>query len=285
MKSNILKGIIVVMILGVLGAGIGYGLKVEQAEIVVMSYNIRCINFDNNPIDVWGRRQEPLIAHIKMHNPDIIGMQEVTPLQAKYLDEHLADYDFVRQNRDTWIFSESNPIYFKKDKFTLIDSGTFWLSETPETMSLSWRSSCFRICTYAVLKDNKSGKVFTHFNTHLDHQSALARENGSSLILERIQAQENPAILTGDFNLKESTAVYRMVADSLEDTKYIAKDTMSSGSFHNYGKTEVKGGEPIDYIFVTKGDFDVLSYAVLAEQVDGIYTSDHYAVKSVVILG
>jgi endonuclease/exonuclease/phosphatase family metal-dependent hydrolase len=283
MKTAILKILVVACLLGALAFGLVTAKPVPN-EITVMSYNIRCFNFDNVPVDLWARRQAPLIKHIKSHNPDIIGMQEVTTVQGPYLDENLPEYAKVSQNRDMWLLSESNPIYYKKSKFTLIDSGTFWLSETPEKMSVSWNSSCYRICTYAVLRHNQSGKIITHFNTHLDHKSALARENGLDVILERIQAQQTPAILTGDFNLEENTPLYLTAKEALDDTKHIATETMDIGSYHGYGAHDVTARAPIDFIFVTKGDFTALSYKVLAEQIDGVYTSDHYAIKSVLKL-
>ena len=283
--KNLFKVLMVLILMSIPIAGVAYGQNFKDSVITVMSYNIRTFGIEDNSRDLWTNRQDLFIQHIREHDPDIIGMQEVTDLQAIFIKEELSDYDYVLQNRD-WIpfFTESSPVFYKKDMFTLLDSGTFWLSETPEKMSISWNSACYRICTFAVLKHNDSGKEFVHFNTHLDHKSALARENGLALIMERMSLQNHPSILTGDFNFNETDELYGLVTAKLDDTKYIAPDTMSSGSFHGFGKINIINGSPIDFIMVSKGDFVPISYKVLIEDYDGHYTSDHYAVKSVIKL-
>ncbi len=281
--KKILKVIMVIILLGISVLGVACAQGFKDTTLVVMSYNIRTFTLDEKPENAWRNRDQLFIQHINDNDPDIIGMQEVSEFQADFIIENLADYDYVLQYRDPIPgFTEASPVFYKKDKFTLLDSGTFWLSDTPEVMSNTWGGACYRICTFVVLKHNASGKVFAHFNTHLDHKSKLARENGLTLIMERMALCSHPSILTGDFNFNEENELYDFVTTRLDDTKYISPDTMSSGSFHNFGKIDITNGSPIDFIMVSKDDFVPVSYKVLIEDYEGRFTSDHYAVKSVI---
>ena len=107
-------------------------------------------------------------------------------------------------------------IFFKKDKFTLLKQGDFWLSKTPEIPSKGWDAKIMRICSWVYLQDIKSKKKFYFFNVHYDHQGKIAREESSKLILERIKtiAGKEPVILTGDFNGDHASTWYRRIADS-----------------------------------------------------------------------
>lgn len=289
------RRIISIIILAVIAAALLVGCAKgedpapDPAEVTltVMSYNIRTIalDADKNGPDYWYNRREALVAHIKAHDPDIIGMQEVLSgpneiFQDKYLAKHLTDYDFVGETRETLeAFTERVPVFYKKDKFELIETKTFWISETPDVPSRSWDSSTNRICTYAILKHKESGKIIQFFNTHLDHKGSTARKKGAEMLSERVSASEYPAILTGDFNFDEKSSNYPIITEKLDDTKYIAETSLKYGTFHGYKDTDISEKSPIDFCFVKKDCFIVHRYEVLHEKYDGKFTSDHYAVK------
>ncbi len=283
--KNLLKILMSLILISIPVLGVATTQNFTDATITVMSYNIRLVTVEDNPENNWNNRIELFLQNIREQDPDIIGMQEVTEIQALQLDRQLTEYDSVRQNRDPIPFvSEASPVYFKKDVFTLLDSGTFWLSKTPEQMSISWNSACYRICTYVVLKHNASGKIFTHFNTHLDHRSEKARKNGLDLIISRMKEHNQPAVLTGDFNFNENDPLYKTITQELDDTKYISPDTMSAGSFHGFGRIDITNGSPIDFIMVTPNSFIPHTYKVLVEDYNGRFTSDHYAVLAVLTI-
>lgn len=284
----------VLLLTAILAATIAAALiacgKAEEDEpvilhLTVMSYNIRTASIINveSAQDLWDNRKEALAAHIIENDPDIIGMQEVfSPIQDIYLEETLTAYAAVGISRDFGDFlplGEKNSIFYKKDKFELLDSGTFWLSDTPDQISLGWDGACNRICTYVLLKDNATGKVFMHFNTHFDHKGKEARTKGSSLVAERVKNCGYPALLTGDFNFEETDDLYTGVTQVLDDAKYLAADTANYGTFHGYSSADLSSKSPIDFCMLTPGVFSVQSYQVLSGRHSGVFTSDHFAIK------
>lgn len=130
-----------------------------------------------------------------------------------------------------------------------MDSGTFWLSQTPEIPSIGWDAVCNRVCTWAVLENKSTGEQYAHINTHLDHRGAEARENSINMILEKAASFDVPVVCTGDFNLKQNSDLYTsLTAGVLQDTKFAAADTMDHATFHGFSET-VDPARVIDFIF------------------------------------
>lgn len=184
-------------------------------------------------------------------------------------------YDSIITYRDEMISSEGCPVFFRTDLYTLIDKGSFWLSETPDVMSKGWDAACYRICSYAILKDKTTEKEFVVFNTHLDHVSDTARINGIQVVLDKIaEFGSLPAVLMGDLNAEEDSETYRSATVNFLDAKYQTENTMTSCTFQNWG-TELDRN-CIDYVMISKTAFKVNSYKVITETYDGVYTSDHF---------
>ena len=247
----------------------------SENEVRVMSYNLRCLN----PLDVckksWFYRANLIVKSIEDEQPGIIGFQEATKWQYNYMCDAMKSYDSIITYRDETFNSEGCPVFFRKDLYTLIDKGSFWLSETPETMSKDWDAACYRICSYAILKDNATKKEFVVFNTHLDHVSDTARINGIQVVLEKISEFGSlPAILMGDFNATENSETYKSATANFLDVKYQTENTMTSCTYQNYGKELDR--DCIDYVMISKEGFKVNSYRVVNETYDGVYTSDHF---------
>ena len=182
-----------------------------------------------------------------------------------------------RGYRDDFILSEGCPIFWRSDRFEKIDSGSFWLSETPEVMSKDWGSEHYRICVYVILKDLNTGKEFAVFNTHLDHTSDLARINGIAVVLDKIsEFGDIPAYLMGDLNAKEDSETIQSTKDDFDDSKLIATITDDSPTFHGWGEAE--DPRRIDYIMISKGDAEVYEYGVVDNLHDGAYSSDHSSI-------
>ena len=142
-------------------------------------------------------------------------------------------------------------------------------------MSKDWDAACYRICSYAILKDKTTEKEFVVFNTHLDHVSDTARINGIQVVLDKIaEFGSLPAVLMGDLNAEEDSETYRSATVNFLDAKYQTENTMTSCTFQNWG-TELDRN-CIDYVMISKTAFKVNSYKVITETYDGVYTSDHY---------
>lgn len=246
-------------------------------EITVMSFNIRYKNSYDKGNNRWLIRKTKFQEYINNYSPDIIGFQEVLAEPLSTLAEYFPDYDYVAVPREEFSNTESSPVFYRKDKFDLIDTGTFWLSETPEIISRGWDADCHRICTYVILKHKASGKIFTHLNTHLDHRGQLAQINGMVLILDKIVSLGHPAVLTGDFNAYEDSEVYLNATAVLKDTKYLSDSGVNMGTFNDFIDASLEGVDPIDFILVSS-HFTASYYHVATEKIDNIMLSDHYAV-------
>lgn len=258
----------------------------SAVPVKVMSYNIRT-SFADDGENNWKFRKGNLISQILYHNPDVLGMQEVTPEQLKDLSVALTDYDWYGVGRDDGKQAgEYSCIFYKKDRFKKLDSGTFWLSENIAEPGKSWDAAYPRICSWIKLKDRQSGKTFYHFNTHFDHKGQTAREKSSLVIIDQIKkiASGLPVILTGDLNITESNQAYtNMINDTMLKDAFHTSETPNFGPSKTFSSFFVKNKltNKIDYIFVNKNT-RVLSHAVLTDQNEGIYYSDHLPVTAIV---
>ena len=250
----------------------------------VISFNLRCKD------DIFGsvkNRASFILAALKAYVPDSFGVQEATAKWLGLLDEGLGEnYARVGVGRDSTKNTEYSAVYYRTDKFDLLDSGTRWLSETPEKAgSKSFLSSLPRICTWATLKDKQTGKIYTHLNTHLDHVLESTREQQAKVLVEQVKALEEKGVVvcTGDFNTEEGAKAYKVVAGALDDTKMTAAVSDSGPTFHDYGRLLGAKKKPIDFIFVTCGTA-VQRYKIIDHKVDGMYLSDHYGLCSDIVI-
>lgn len=248
-----------------------------QQELRIMSCNLRCLS----PLDLghksWFYRADLIMEEIQTQAPGIIGFQESTQWQYRYLVDTMPQYDSVITYRDDSIIAEGCPIFYQKDRFTLVDKGSFWLSETPDVMSKDWGAAHYRICSYVILTDHTSGKDFVVFNTHLDHVSDEARIKGIQVVLSKIEEFGSlPAVIMGDLNAEEDSETYESVTQFFLDARYAAPETMDCGTYQNWGQLE--NGRRIDYFMVSPGGFRINRYAVLNQRHGGIYISDHFPI-------
>lgn len=247
-----------------------------------MTYNIR-LDIATDGENDWAHRKDFFTSQIQFYEPDIFGVQEATPNQVIDIAKGLPQYNCVGIGRDGVGKGESSNIYYKKDRFKLIQENTFWLSETPDVVSKGWDAACNRVCTYALVKDTSTKKTFWVFNTHLDHIGELAKTKGIALILSKISTlntNKYPVIFMGDFNSEPSTERIAALKKVMNDSREISegKPFGPSGTFNGF-----KYNEPvtqlIDYVFVSNdGKLSVKKYAVLSDSQDLKYPSDHFPV-------
>lgn len=251
-------------------------------NLKVMTYNIRLdveVDGENN----WTHRKDFFTSQIQFYEPDIFGVQEAKPNQVIDIATSLPKYNYIGTGRDGIGKGESSNIYFKKDRFSILDSKTFWLSETPDTISKGWDAAFNRVCTYGLLKDLKTKQIFWIFNTHLDHIGDLARTNGILLILSKIKAvntKNYPVIFMGDFNSEPTADRIIDLKKEMIDCRDIAQEKPfgPSGTFNGFKHNEPVT-ELIDYIFISKNStFKVKKFAVLSDSKDLKYPSDHLPV-------
>lgn len=255
----------------------------SPAKFNIMSFNIRYDNPEDS-LDNWQYRKDRAAKAIHFYDADILGTQEVLHNQLEDLKQRLPEYDVIGVGReDGKEKGEYSALWYKKDRFTVLDSGYFWLSETPEVAgSKGWDGACERIASWAKLKDNTSGKEIFALNTHLDHVGVAARREGVSLILDKVAELSNglPVVVTGDFNAEPESDVIKHVTDAsnpkhLIDSRSVAPLVYGpSWSWHDFGKLPYDRRPLIDYVFVNNG-VEVLKYGVLAETENEAFVSDH----------
>ena len=256
----------------------------DENDLRIISFNVRCAD------DLYGSvkgRSQLICSALKQYHPDSFGVQEATQKWIDILDANLGDeYAVVSQMRDDEVNTEASAVFYLKDKYEAIDSGTMWLSETPDVFASKLEmSGCTRIATWVTLKDKESGKIYTHINTHLDHILEQVRVEQVKILetkIEELKAQGYPVICTGDFNTYEGDEAYKEMITCLDDSKYLAAESDEGKTFHNYGKMFFKK-MPIDFVFVSDG-VTVNRYKIIDEKIGMMYLSDHYGVCVDVVL-
>lgn len=268
-----------------------FSLPAIADETRVVTFNIR-LNTASDGADAWPNRKEA-VAKLIRERADLAGLQEVKPEQRAWLKEQLSEFDFIGVGRHKDDKDESVPVVYRRDRFEVLTSGTFWLSDTPsEVESTSWGNKIPRICTWAQLKDRKDGKIFWFYNVHLDHQSGEAREKGLALVADRIEAQpsKEPALVVGDFNCSTQDAPMVKLAAREKPalkTTYELLGVPPDGTFHAFsGKPRYSA---IDFILLEKGRWRVAKGAILRTTYEGNdgaqrFVSDHFPVEATVEL-
>lgn len=268
-------------------------------SIRIISYNIRY----NNPADgsnAWPHRKAPVAALLQHYAPDLIGLQEVLKEQLDDLVERLPAFAWVGVGReDGKRAGEYAPIFYRRDRFELVATGNFWLSETPhESGTLGWDAGCVRIATWVRLHHQASGCPLLMLNTHFDHRGEQAQVE-SALLLRRFlndAAQRIPAFVTGDFNCTAQSWPYEILTMPSETGGFPLLDAMLHTQTPHRGPRATWANNftdpldsKIDFIFIWQRPpaaegatppLQVRQHAILADQSEGRYPSDHLPVMA-----
>ncbi len=269
----------------------------DTTELNVMTFNIR-YGTANDGENHWRRRRDMVVDILRKYKPDVVGLQEALRFQLDVIGDALPEYGELGVGReDGKTKSEYSPILYNRKRLQLDESGTFWLSDTPETPgSITWGNACTRVCTWGRFVDKKTGQGFYLYNTHLDHISQPSREKSAVLLTQRIgrRIRPEPFILTGDFNAGESNPAITYLkgetklrgADSelslcpipMVDTfRVLYPDANEVGTFNGFQGR--RNGDKIDYILTT-ADIEVLDTQIICDQIEGRYPSDHFPVTA-----
>ncbi|WP_166967210.1 endonuclease/exonuclease/phosphatase family protein [Yeosuana marina] len=255
-------------------------MNIKAQDVSVMTYNIK-LDYPKEGENSWINRKPFFINQLKFYNPDILGVQEALPNQMKDMDSLLTDYNFVGVGRDDGKDKgEYSAIFYNHETFKVLKSSTFWLSDTPEQVSMGWDAVCNRVCTYALLQNKKTNERLLVFNTHFDHVGLEARKNSALLIIKKIKeinTNNLPVVLMGDFNMEESHESIQYIKTYLKDSQEISKVVFGpTGTFNGFNFNEPVTRR-IDFIFVSP-KIEVDKYGILSDNKDCKYPSDHLPV-------
>ena len=252
----------------------------KSDPVRVMSFNIR-YDEPRDGVNAWSNRKQKVADVIRFHKADLVGVQEALLTQLRDLERMLPDMAWCGVGRtDGKEAGEYSAILYPKSRFQIQECKTFWLSPTPDVAGSKGGDAAYpRVVTWARFRDRITKKTFIHFNTHFDHIGQTARIESSKLILRRIvdAAGKLPFVLTGDFNVVESNEAYKTIASGMRDARYVSINPHFGGDSTWTAFKQIEPGRKIDYIFVRAG-MKVIDHAILADQWNGLWASDHLPV-------
>lgn len=270
---------------------------VAQDCIKVMSYNIR-LSSKGDGNNSWNYRRQATTRLVQTERPALIGMQELCPDQLAYLDSTLTSYGHVGVGReDGKKAGEMMAIFYDKSLLDLLQWGSFWLSETPDTPSRGWDAAYKRTCTWSLLNYKNTNQPILFFNTHLDNVGAVAREQEVKLIADSICAiatrhqlgNDAMVFLSADFNTSSGNPIFQPLKEILKEARSVTPDSDQGYTFNGFGKVNPKQAQQkldesgnsdneivIDHIF-SRG-VRPLSFRVCRGDYGVPYISDHYPI-------
>ena len=257
-----------------------------QQQIKVMSFNIR-LDVESDRENRWDARKDKVASLINYYEADFTGGQEVQHHQLQYLLSMLKKYSYIGVGRDDGKEAgEYSCIFYDKEKFEVIQQSTFWLSQTPDSVSMGWDAACHRVCTYGLFKSKKSKQLLWVLNTHLDHMGVTARAESAKLIIEKInqliKKNNYPVVFTGDFNSKPGDFPVEHISQRLINTRGVSQELPygPADTWNAFQFTKKPEG-CIDYIFISNNNqWSVKKFATITDSYDMKYPSDHFPVMA-----
>lgn len=290
-QSFLNRSILSIMLLFFFAAAVFPQNNTDKNSLRVMTFNIR-YNEPRDGVNAWANRKTKVADVIRFHKADVVGVQEAQFNQIQDLEKLLPGFAWCGVGRDGEQNGEFSAIFYRKSRFKLLTTSTFWLSETPEKPgSKGWDADYPRIVTWAKFQDLVSKKTFYQFNTHFDHRGARARTESAKFLLAQIRkiAAKSKSVVTGDFNAKEDTDVYQILTGKTQsggfkliDARYVSENAHFGGNSTFNEFKELVPDMKIDYIFLS-GTARVIEHGVLSDRWNGLWASDHLPVLAEIV--
>ena len=250
----------------------------------INSFNIRYENYYEISLNnSWAERKTTVMNTIFKYLPDVIGFQELRLNQKLYVERNLPLYQYIGRPRSPDFTDESNGILFNKQKFLLMDSGTFWLTETPDKVSKYESVYHYRICTWIKVYSYKFKDIIYFFNTHLEDGHLFITFLQEVNLLKRIKEitkNEGNVFVFGDFNGNDNSVWiqdvfkegYKSFSDYFQDFR---------NTYHNFSGIYNNPKWKVDHLFYqnfgnSNKHFVPLFYDVLTKKENGKFPSDHF---------
>ena len=252
----------------------------------IISYNVRFSSVpETDGSNRWELRRDASIKMVAAQKPLAMGLQEACSDQIDFLDQNLTGYKHIGVGRDDGNRAgEMMAIYYDTTRLTLLNSGTFWLSETPDKVSIGWDAACNRTCTWGHFKVNDTGFEFLYFNTHLDHVGRQARRNSIKLIVAKmaeLNPNNVPVFLSGDFNSTTDDTIFEPLKASLKDAREVSAISDKNITYNGFGTVtdspNTRKEWVIDHIFFS--GVNPMAFMVLNGNYGVPFISDHYPIS------
>ena len=262
-----------------------HGSNNDNNEYKIISYNVRFSSAPETDGDNrWELRRDASIKMVAAQKPLAMGLQEACPDQIDFLDQNLTGYKHIGVGRDDGNRAgEMMAIYYDTTRLTLLNSGTFWLSDTPDKVSIGWDAACNRTCTWGHFKVNDTGFEFLYFNTHLDHVGSQARMNSIKLIVAKmaeLNPNNVPVFLSGDFNSTTDDTIFEPLKASLKDAREVSAISDKNITYNGFGTVtdspNTRKEWVIDHIFFS--GVNPMAFRVLNGNYGVPFISDHYPI-------
>jgi len=242
-------------------------------RLSLLNWNIKC-GTDRGPLsNGWARRKLALKAALAGERFDILNVQEALQNQLEFIQDCLPHFRRCGVGRtDGAAAGEHCAIFFDRRCFRLEDSGTFWLSLTPEKPSRSFDPPPFppRVCSWVVLIERHNGTAFRVFNTHFP-LSGTARKKSASVLIDQVKRihPEKPMVLSGDFNSRPGS---------------IPRKTIEASGLRNAGRARSwhiagRGLVDLDAIY-SSSEWTILNHKILRSKINGVHPSDHFGLSA-----
>ena len=253
----------------------------DRVILKIMSFNIRTGTSDRNTANAWDIRKVGVFDMLKTEEPMIVGLQEARKFQRTEILAECPDYEGFGVCRDTGkdVEGETGSVIYNKKLCTVEKYGYFWLTDKDTSVpNVGWDATYKRMATWAVVKVNKNGKRFFFMSTHLDHEGPQAQAGGMQVIMqkfEELNTEKLPQVLVGDFNVLQTSDVFKVCESTMYNARLKASNTDNVGTFNNWGSSN----KIIDHIFMSNTGFKLRSYKTVNWAFSGIkYISDHYPI-------
>lgn len=264
-----------------LGLALLLPLTAQAGEALkVMSFNVRT-PADTQPGRRWEDRRDAMVTLLQQQRPDVVGTQELVKAQADYLAAHLDGYRWFGQGRRGGDGDEHMGVFYDSRRLTLLQSGDFWLSDTPQVPgSISWGHPYPRMVTWGLFERRDDHRRFYLLDTHLPYQpqDEPARVRGALTILSSLRTlpTDIPVVLTGDFNSEPGSKTWQTLTGELTDARAaVAAPVGPAKTFHDFSGVSTT---QLDWILVR--GLRVQHFATLDARPGGVLPSDHFPVMA-----
>ena len=251
-------------------------------ELNLITFNLRCCDDENqNSIAERAPRVREVLSR---YHVDVLCFQEISEKWQPHLEaDYLKDFDMYLQYRNQTGYREGLAILWKKEKFICLKKGHFWLSDTPEVESRGWDAvyNCYRICSYAILKEKESGKSFVVMNTHYGFGNKGQIDSCELIYAYSKKISQFPTLVTGDFNMFPTSPAYGTMVQRFRDLNTCTANDLRA-TWHAYAP-DPESPHHIDYCFIDE-HISPINQVMITDLVDGKFPSDHFGLYCILDL-